>query len=598
MSDSKNKSFINRFNSIQSVIFFALSTIVLLTVLISTTVSVRSTDKAIIDNSTEYTQKIIRQMNDSIDSYINYMNTWATVISQNTDAQRYLESSGEVDEECRQRLQDMFEAFLKSREDIRNVGIVGTNGCSYINSSEQSQNSWLQLESQDWYRNALSTEGTVLTSSHVQHIVEGERPWVITVSQRISGDDNKALGVVFIDLNYRVIKELCAQNNIGEKGYIYILDQTGGIVYHPQQNQLYNELQTENTELVQNSADESVTVGIGKNKKEYMISHSNTTDWSVVGCLNLSELLRNSRDAQKSYVLTAVLLVAAALILSGYISRQITLPIQKLRDSMVRVQQGDFSGSDLEVPAKNEIGSLTNSFNVMKHRISDLMEQNVREQKEKRKIELHALQSQINPHFLYNTLDSIIWMAEGKKNEEVVIMTASLARLLRQSIGNENEVVPIQQEIEYVRSYLTIQKMRYKDKLEFQIDVSPEILSRNIIKLVLQPIVENAIYHGIKYKESRGLLEIRGYREKECIIIEISDDGIGIREEVLKNIYERHKVNYRSNGVGVYNVQKRLQLYYGNEYGITYRSEPQMGTTAIIRIPANPSGQEEKRETV
>ena len=173
---------------------------------------------------------------------------------------------------------------------------------------------------------------------------------------------------------------------------------------------------------------------------------------------------------------------------------------------MARVQEGDFDIPDVVETSENEIGSLTRSFNVMTRRIRELMDQNVRDQEAKRKSELKALQSQINPHFLYNTLDSIIWMAEGKKNEEVVLMTASLARLLRQSISNEDEVVPIAQEVEYARGYLTIQKMRYKDKMEFQIDVDPAILHINLIKLVLQPVIENAIYHGLKYKKARAFL--------------------------------------------------------------------------------------------
>ena len=219
------------------------------------------------------------------------------------------------------------------------------------------------------------------------------------------------------------------------------------------------------------------------------------------------------------------------------------------------------------------------------------MAQNIHEQEQKRKSELKALQSQINPHFLYNTLDSIIWMAEGKKNEEVVLMTASLARLLRQSISNEDELVSIGQEAEYARSYLTIQKMRYKDKLEFQIDISPAIFGVKIIKLVLQPIIENAIYHGLKYKDSKGFLIVRGYQEGEKAVLEVEDNGVGMDEETLSHIFEKHKVNYHSNGVGVYNVQKRLKLYYGEEYGIVYKSKKNEGTRAVITIPMETGGE-------
>ena len=307
--------------------------------------------------------------------------------------------------------------------------------------------------------------------------------------------------------------------------------------------------------------------------------------------------MSKSRQAQSVYVLTAIILVIVALLFSRFMARSITLPIQKLRDSMKKVQEGDFSVSDVVVDSKNEIGSLTKSFDVMTHRIQELMEQNVHEQEEKRKSELKALQSQINPHFLYNTLDSIIWMAEGKKNEEVVLMTASLARLLRQSISNEDEVVPIANEVEYARGYLTIQKMRYKDKLEFQIEVDSSILYIPLIKLVLQPIIENAIYHGLKYKESKGLLIVKGFMKDGNAVLQVIDDGVGMDEETLAHIYDKHKVNYHSNGVGVYNVQKRLKLYYGDDYGITYESEKGEGTTATITIPGRQEGQyDEKTE--
>ena len=361
-------------------------------------------------------------------------------------------------------------------------------------------------------------------------------------------------------------------------------------MYHPQQQQLYNELQTENIEAVMNAKTDTVTVGEGEHEKIYTISRSDKTGWTVVGCMNVAELLKSSRQAQRIYVICAAGLIILSLILSRVLARNITYPIQRLRDSMKKVQTGEFPTTDIEVSSENEIGSLTKSFNVMTHRIAELMEQNIHEQEEKRKSELKALQSQINPHFLYNTLDSIIWMAEGKKNEEVVLMTASLARLLRQSISNADELVSVGQEAEYARSYLTIQKMRYKDKLEFQIDISPAISGVKIIKLVLQPIIENAIYHGLKYKESKGFLIVRGYLEGKKAVLEVEDNGVGMDEETLSHIFEKHKVNYHSNGVGVYNVQKRLKLYYGEEYGIVYKSRKNEGTRAVITIPMETGG--------
>ncbi|MFQ6865526.1 sensor histidine kinase [Blautia sp.] len=579
---------LGRFKSIQSVIFAMVSMLLLGAVVIATVISMSYTRTSVFENSSLYTQTIIRQMNQNIDSYIDYMENISYLVSSNEDVQTYL-FGDHVGPEVRGRILNQFETILDSRSDILNLGIISENGRMFINDGREMTNPDLDIHSQEWYMNALNgSQSSYLSSSHVQHIISGERPWVITLSRGIrdqSSGSTKKEAVFFIDLNYSAISGLCDQNIVGNQGYAFILDAEGNIVYHPQQQQLYNELQTENIGLIMESESDTILYGKGSGEKLYTISRSEKTGWTVVDSVRVEELLRKSNEAQSIYILVAAGLVAVALFFSKFIAKNITQPIQKLCESMEKVQEGDFSVSDVVVDSANEIGSLTTSFNVMTHRIQDLMEQNIREQEAKRKSELKALQSQINPHFLYNTLDSIIWMAEGKKNEEVVLMTASLARLLRQSISNEDEVVSIGQEIEYARGYLTIQKMRYKDKMEYQIDVDPSILNIPLIKLVLQPVIENAIYHGLKYKESKGFLLVRGFPKDGNAVLQVIDDGVGMDEETLEHIYEKHKVNYRSNGVGIYNVQKRLQLYYGNEYGITYESEVGKGTTATITIP-------------
>ena len=603
--NKKNRDVLRHFKSVRSALFAAISVMVLCAVVIVVAISLRFTRTSVFDNAVVYTRTIVRQTNQNIDSYIDYMDNIATMVSGSRDTQTFLYNKDEETlqvSECRQRLVEQFRTILKSRNDIRNIGLIQKDGNRLFNNGGQQKNAYLDLDTQAWYKNAITSNRSVLTSSHVQHVIRGERPWVITVSRGVrnfTGSGNRE-GVVFIDLNYSAISELCDQNSIGSKGYVFLLDQDGNVVYHPQQQQLYNELQTENIDLVMNTDKETLMDGSGDNARIYTISRSERTGWTVVGCTNVAELLKDSKKARSIYVLVAAILVVVALVLSNFIARNITRPLQQLRDSMARVQEGDFGAAEVEVTSRNEVGSLTRSFNVMTSRIQELMKQNIYEQQQKRKSELKALQSQINPHFLYNTLDSIIWMAEGKKNEEVVVMTASLARLLRQSISNEEEQVPIGQEVEYARSYLTIQKMRYKDKLEFQIQVDAQIMRVPIIKLVLQPLIENAIYHGLKYKEGKGLLIVRGYREGENAVLQIKDNGAGMDEQTLSHIFEKHKVNYRSNGVGVYNVQKRLQLYYGMDYGITYSSKQGEGTTASIVIPMNviPMKQEADHEKI
>ena len=372
---------------------------------------------------------------------------------------------------------------------------------------------------------------------------------------------------------------------MGRRGDVFILDGKGNIVYHPRQQMLYGGLLTEYTQEIMACSEDSMRIGKGSEEKLYTISKSEKTGWTVVGSVYTEALLKGDEQTKLLYLLTALVLCAAALVIANALARSITGPIQRLRDSMARMQKGEFDHVRLEVETKNEIGVLTEAFNEMADRIRSLMEQIIYEQQEKRKSEMKALQSQINPHFLYNTLDSIIWMAEGKKNDEVVVMTASLARLLRQTIGTEEEETPISREFEYVRSYLTIQKMRYKDKLDFFMELDPSIGQEMIVKLILQPIVENAIYHGLKYKETKGMLSVMGYGTLDNIIIEIRDNGIGMDQETLDHIFEKHKVNYQSNGVGVYNGQKRFLLYYGQGHGLSYSSTPGEGTVVTVKIP-------------
>ena len=578
---------LGKFRSIQNAIFLVMALLVLSAIGIVTVISLNFTRTSIYENTITYTRQLTGQVNNDIDSYINYMENISSMLAENSDVQKFLFGSGIQAEEAGEQLMSQFATVLNSRSDIYNLGILQANGKALFNKGNSYINSYVDISQLAWYKEAVENKDSIcLSSAHVQHVISGERPWVITLSRYIpdqTGD--KEGGVLFVDLNYSAIRKLCDDSSVGKKGYIFILDKEGNIVYHPQQQQLYNELQTENIDEVMNCTSDYLEMEKGDSKKLYTVSRSAKTGWTVVSCSYTSELLKRSNQAQELYMLMAVILVAVALIISSIVSKTITRPILKLQTSMALIQEGDFQAGNVEVDSRNEIGSLTETFNVMTQKIQELMVQIIEEQQAKRKSELKALQSQINPHFLYNTLDSIIWMAEEGKNEEVVVMTASLAKLFRQIISNEEEEISIFQEVEYCRNYLIIQKMRYKDKLEFEIDLDPDIKGEKIIKLVLQPLIENAIYHGLKYKESKGMLILKGYGLGDDIIFEIKDNGVGMDQDTMEHIFERHKVNYRSNGVGVYNVERRIRLSYGQEYGISYKSKLGEGTVATMRIP-------------
>ena len=284
-------------------------------------------------------------------------------------------------------------------------------------------------------------------------------------------------------------------------------------------------------------------------------------------------------------IIAFALILILFLFLSYYIPLSITSPIRRLTQVTDQVAKGDLTVRS-DVTGGVEAQVLSDSLNTMIDKINELLEQVKTEQIRLRKAEFELLQSQINPHFLYNTLDSIIWMAEGRKYEEVVLMTASLARLLRQSISNEDEVVPLAREVEYAKGYLTIQKMRYKDKLEFEIDVEPSILNIPLIKLVLQPIIENAIYHGIDRMVDQGFITIRIFPDGEDIVFQVEDNGIGMTEEQCSQFLKQEGRDRQGlGGIGIKNVNDRIKIYFGEKYGISIESELDEGTCVTIRMP-------------
>lgn len=590
-----------RFKSIQSTMMLSFSGLMAVAVLIFLMIALNFTSQTIYENSNNYTSQIVRQVNYDIDAYIDYMENISSVMAKSGDISLYLfeeEQSEEDIEEERERILTQFNTIMESREDIYNVAAVAENGRYIMNRGEEDLTPYIDIRKLDWYQAAMeSPTGIAVSSSHVQNAIKSSYKWVITLSRVLVNNRTGAKeGLFFIDLNYSAISDLCNNNTIGNKGYIFVLDDKGNVIYHPKQQLMYGGLHTEHIEEIMACEKDSLTVRDGTERKLYTLSRSQKTGWTVVGAAYTSELLKNNKQARMLYILAAAILILAVFAISNILSREITKPLRRLSESMSRVEKGEFDRANVDVTMENEIGSLGKSYNLMTERIHTLMEQNVYEQKQKRKSELKALQAQINPHFLYNTLDSIIWMSEAGQSDEVVEMTSALAKLLRQSISNDHEQVELGQEMEYVKNYLTIQKMRHQDKLEYTIEVDPQVRHVMIVKLVLQPIVENAIYHGIKYKGSKGTLRIRAFAESEDVCIVIEDNGIGMDDTALNIIFDETQKIHKQNGVGVPNVQKRLKLYYGDKYGITYESKVGIGTRATIRIPQRGDRENEKME--
>ena len=587
-----------RFRSVRTTIAVSFGVLVACALLTYFIISLRYTENTVLENSTEYTSQLIGQVNNDIDSYISYMENISFIVASNSDVRDYLFTQNlneERGKELQERIITVFQTVSDTREDITNMALLPDGRESVVNDGNDKLNPYIEVSELEWYQKALAADGqAVISTSHVQNAIAGKYDWVVTLSRSISNSASPGVtGVFFVDLNYNSIRDLCERISLGDKGYIYILDEDGGIVYHPQQQLIYSGMKDELISEVMNTEVPSFRT---KDGRLYTISRSEATGWIVVGVSYVSELMEGADETRITYLLVAMLLLTVAMLLAFLLSDKITRPIKSLELSMKEVEKGNFAHVALEVRENNEIGRLSRKFNSMTREIQKLMEESEREQRAKRRYELKALQSQINPHFLYNTLDSIIWMAEWGKNQEVVKMTSSLARLLRRSISNEQEVVTIEEEINYTEAYLTIQKMRYQDKLEYEIMVDPDIRNEETVKLVLQPLVENAIYHGIKYKEGKGMIQIRGFREETGIALQIQDDGRGMDQNTLDHIFEKHVRDTKSNGVGLQNVHERIRLYYGTAYGLSFESEPGKGTTVTVRLPGRKEEPDEQEE--
>jgi two-component system sensor histidine kinase YesM len=578
--------------SIQSSISLAFSLLILAAIVLTSLVSYQLSVDAVERNSKGYIEEIIKQVNTNIQSYVDNMENISLLALTNKDVKYYISDNSFISAEDRRiyekRISDLFQAILYTRKDIASIMVFGYNGRFVSDRRITTLNPNARLQMQPWYQMAKSQGGqSVISAPHVQNIIQNEYRWVVSLSRELKSTDGiTAEGIFLVDLNLSIINDICKNINLGKKGYLFIVDNNGNIVYHPQQQLIDSKLRTERiADVIQASSGSSFVANDGEGKRIYSVQDTNF-GWKIAGVAYTDDLIASKDDLRNSILLYSLCGLAISLLLSVWISHRLSKPIKDLQSDMKQVEKGNFD-IQTKIGQMNEIGQLGRSFNLMVSRTKFLMEETIHNQENKRKSELLLLQSQINPHFLYNTLDSIVWMAEQKQHEEVVLMTSALAKLFRASITKDQELVPIRVEIEHITNYLLIQKMRYNDELEYEIDIDESILSYKTLKILLQPFIENAIYHGIrsKYGIEDGFIQIRGKQIEDKIVFEVEDNGFGMTPEQVDRILIPQDGEPRNEGIGIRNVNERIKLFFGHEYGIQIRSEIEVGTCVTIMIP-------------
>lgn len=479
-------------------------------------------------------------------------------------------------------LDQVIEPTIRTRKDVITIALFDDNGEMLVSTDGKDIKSIETIQEQDWFQKIKSEKQYIYISEpHVQSLYYNTYPWVISVSRRVgyrqSGEYRE--GILLIDMNFSMIEKLLASVNQSIKGYVFLINDKEEVVFHGQQQLIYAGIKQEDLSGIE--AHYSGTFLQDSSKRYLNIKVLDNANWKLVGAYHVSDI-ETSQTRFSGYVRWVVLIgLLVFATVSFYMSSRITKPIQELQNSMKDVEKGNFD-IQLDISGEHEVVELTKSYNVMIRRIRHLMDQIIFEQEAKRKSELSSLQAQINPHFLYNTLDSIIWMAEHEKHDDVIKMTNALASLFRISISKGQMVIPVEMEIKHAQHYLTIQKMRYKDKFTFRFDIDESIYHFETLKLILQPIIENAIYHGIRHMVDEGEIIIRGYQNEKHLIFEVEDDGLGMDESTIHNVlYE----DASANGVGISNVNDRIRLMYGHDYGLTIKSEIEEGTKITYRLP-------------
>lgn len=423
-------------------------------------------------------------------------------------------------------------------------------------------------------------EGRLYVSRpHAESLLVNYYPWVVSVCKRMKEPDGTERLVV-MDARFSVIAGYVDNVGIGYHGYCFIMDRSGSLIYHPQQQLIYAGLKEEQWMLLEDYEGGTLT----ENGTICTVSSAQKNGWKVVGVSFVSEMV-NEKLWEVTALVTALLLavLTAAFVSSLVLSRMIFHPIRGLVFAMQQFEANAEDFSYQPVSGASEIETLSGSFAHMVTRIQKLMEQVRNEEITLRKTELRALQAQINPHFLYNTLDSIAWMCEEERSREAVEMVNSLARLFRISISKGHELIPIEKELEHARSYLKIQNYRYKNQFTYSFEVDENCLSYYCNKITLQPLIENAIYHGINRMIDEGEIIVRIYERGSEVIFEVEDNGVGMTQEQCSQILHREPGD--KSGIGIKNVNDRIRIYFGEQYGLSIESELDEGTKIIINMP-------------
>lgn len=447
---------------------------------------------------------------------------------------------------------------------------------------------------QDWFAAAVDRiENLHFSTPHVQNLFEDpdyRYRWVVSLSRQVELTRAGSIegGVLLVDMSFSGIEQICKDVELASSdGYLYLIDGDGEIIYHPRQQLIYAGLLEENNRTAAGYEDGSHAETFGGAKRQVTVKTVGYTGWKLVGVVPADNIWDNYGQLLLFFLFVVLFSIFLLVFANLHLSERISVPIKTLERAVKELEAGR-EEVDIDVSGPYEIERLGHSIRSMVSTMRHLMDDIIEQEAQKRRSELDVLQSQINPHFLYNTLDSVVWMTENGRTDEAILMVTSLARFFRISLSRGSNIIPIADELEHARHYLTIQKMRYKNKFSAVIAAEDGVEGLYTIKLIVQPILENAIYHGMAYADGDGEITVRARRDGGDVVIEVADNGPGMPEETVERLLDQSYAaapGTKGSGIGLRNVHQRIRLTFGEEYGLAIHSEPDAGTTVCIRLP-------------
>ncbi|MEG1683875.1 MAG: sensor histidine kinase [Oscillospiraceae bacterium] len=544
-------------------------------------------------NIEEENQILVGQVNQSLSTYLRDIIRLSDSISYNVVKNTDLNTHS-MDEELR-LLYNTYSDY------IENIILFDQTGNVVATAPPAKLRAGVDVTERDWFRRAMErTENLHFGTPTVENLFEDasyQYKWVISLSCAVELTRGKEtqLGVLLIDLNYQALTDIFSNLQLSGNGYAYLVDGAGNLIYHPARQRIATGLARESNLTAAARPDGIYTETWEGSNRSLIVRGVGYTGWKVVGVVSQPGV---SIGSGRDILITVVIFCAffeLLIFMNFYLAKKLTDPIASLEESVAKLGQS-MEGS-IYVGGASETRELGRAVQQLVDQMRRLTDDIVREHEQKEKSELNALQAQINPHFLYNTLDTIVWMIENEHPDDAARAVTALARFFRISLSKGRNIIPVHDELEHVRNYLLIQEMRYQNKFTYTIQADEAAQTLSTIKLVVQPIVENAIYHSMDFMDGDGVIAICATVTEGTLCISVSDNGLGMTPALVERLLSGNAepaVPGRGSGIGLKNVQERIRLYFGAQYGVTIESEPDEGTRVTLRMPAIPYGEMEE----